>query len=136
MNFYCGSVVYTGSKTVEYVMHSQGMARLNGSVWEYQYNVTDHHARLYDPSKGIFGQVDPLAEEDASTSPFAYCVNNPIINIDLDGKQAANVVKYAAKPSRFKKMKDAVKVFILGVGLYIIILLMIKMEVFHQVIIY
>ena len=42
VNFYCGSMVYTGSKTPEYVVHSQGMARLNGSNLDYQYNLTDH----------------------------------------------------------------------------------------------
>jgi len=31
-NFYCGSVIYAANKTVEYVTHSQGMVRLNGSI--------------------------------------------------------------------------------------------------------
>ena len=144
VNFYCGSVVYTGSKAVEYVMHSQGMARPNGSNWDYQYNVTDHlgnvrsvasasnavlqstdyfpfglahsttptglaknkylyngkelqtelgfgwydyHARMYDPSKGIFGQVDPMTEKYFGLSPYVYCSNNPLKYIDRNGME-------------------------------------------------
>ncbi len=42
---------------------------------------------MYDPKIGRWFGVDPLAEKYYSTSPYAYCGNNPIVRIDLDGRR-------------------------------------------------
>ena len=46
----------------------------------------DFGARMYDPGIGRFLTMDPRAEIDYSTSPYAYCGNNPIIRFDKDGR--------------------------------------------------
>ena len=46
----------------------------------------DYGARRYDPALGIFRSVDPLAEKYFSYSPFAYVLNNPLRNVDPDGR--------------------------------------------------
>ena len=48
--------------------------------------VTHTRARLYDPVLMRFTTLDPLAEKYYPTSPYAYCQNDPLGYIDLDGK--------------------------------------------------
>ncbi|MDH6343645.1 RHS repeat-associated protein, partial [Parabacteroides sp. PFB2-12] len=42
-------------------------------------------ARYYDPALGGFLTMDPLAEKYYSTSPYAYCLNNPMRYVDPTG---------------------------------------------------
>jgi RHS repeat-associated protein len=44
--------------------------------------------RNYDASLGRFMQIDPLADFDNATSPFAYGANNPVVFNDPMGLQA------------------------------------------------
>ena len=46
----------------------------------------DNEARFYDPLLVRFTTPDPLALSYPSLSPYAYCANNPVCNVDLDGK--------------------------------------------------
>ena len=70
---------------------------LNGDFQSYKYNgkelerqigfdIYDYGARRYDAATCRFTTMDPLAEKYYSTSPYAYCVNNPMRYVDLDGK--------------------------------------------------
>ena len=45
----------------------------------------DSKARWYYPAICRTTTMDPLAEKYYSTSPYAWCGNNPIRNIDPDG---------------------------------------------------
>ena len=45
----------------------------------------DYGARQYDPILGRWDRMDPLCEKYYNISPYAYCHNNPIKNIDPDG---------------------------------------------------
>ena len=44
-------------------------------------------ARAYDPVSCIFMQVDPMAEKYYGMTPYGYCLNNPILIVDYDGKK-------------------------------------------------
>ena len=46
----------------------------------------DFGARLYDPRSAAWLSQDPLAEKYYGISPYAYCYNNPILFIDLNGQ--------------------------------------------------
>ena len=49
-------------------------------------NLYDYSARYYESAVGRFTSVDPLAEKYYSWSPYVYGGNNPILNIDPDGR--------------------------------------------------
>ena len=46
----------------------------------------DYGARMYDPAIGRWTAQDPLSEKYYSYSAYNYCVNNPVMFVDLDGR--------------------------------------------------
>ena len=46
----------------------------------------DYGARQYNPIVGRWDRMDPLCEKYYSISPYAYCMNNPVMCIDPDGR--------------------------------------------------
>ena len=84
---------------------------LNGDFQSYKYNgkelerqigldIYDYGARRYDAATCRFTTMDPLAEKYYSTSPYAYCVNNPMRYIDLAGRKIRGITEEDAKKFR------------------------------------
>jgi len=94
--------VVNSSGTLEQVTHYypfggiMGDITYNASTQEYKYNGKefdhthgldwyDYGARNYDAVLGQWNGVDDLAEDNPHISPYSYCGNDPIDNIDIDG---------------------------------------------------
>ena len=82
-----------------------GVMASTGSAQPYKYNGKeldaekglnwyDYGARMYDPALGRWHVADPSSEKYYGVSPYAYCKNNPILRIDIDGKDDYVVNKY------------------------------------------
>ena len=68
-------------------------------------NTYDYGARQHDPILARWDRIDPLCEKYYSTSPYAYCENDPVNTVDPDGRSGWKVLLKAA----YKIGKSAVK---------------------------
>ena len=59
-------------------------------------NTYDYGARQHDPILARWDRIDPLCEKYYSTSPYAYCENDPVNSIDPDGRSGLKVLLKAA----------------------------------------
>ena len=61
--------------------------KYNGKEFDNMHglNTYDYGARQYNPVTARWDRIDPLCEKYYSTSPYAYCRNNPVIRIDVAG---------------------------------------------------
>ena len=68
--------------------------KYNGKEFDNMHglNTYDYGARQYDPILARWDRVDPLCEKYYSTSPYAYCENNPISSIDPDGRNGLKLL--------------------------------------------
>ena len=73
---------------------------------EHGLNLYDFHARTYDPGTGRFLSIDPMAEKYYSISPYAYCLNNPLKFVDLDGREVVALNKDSQQAIRNTLPKD------------------------------
>jgi RHS repeat-associated protein len=55
---------------------------------EADLNWYDYGFRNYDPQIGRFVQLDPLTDDYPELTPYQYCNDEPIANVDLDGAEA------------------------------------------------
>lgn len=95
-------VVVNASGTVEQVNHYYPFGGLmgestNGDVQRYKYNGKeldrmngldwyDYGARHMDAVLGRWSSMEPLYKDYYDVSPYVYTLNNPVRNIDPDGK--------------------------------------------------
>ena len=69
----------TGNTVQRFRYNDKELDRTHGIDWY------DYGARHMTPDAGRFTTIDPMAEKYYDISPYAYCANNPINNIDLKG---------------------------------------------------
>jgi RHS repeat-associated protein len=50
-------------------------------------NTYDYGARQHDPILARWDRMDPLCEKYYSTSPYVYCMNNPVLLVDPNGRE-------------------------------------------------
>ena len=71
----------------------------------------DFNARNYDPQVGRWHNIDPLADQTPSVSPFVFVMNNPIMLIDPDGRtisgDTAMVAKLESAAGSIKKSEES-----------------------------
>ena len=51
----------------------------------------DHGARMYDAAKVAWDRVDRHGEKYTQLSPYLYCGNNSLVNVDADGKRVKTI---------------------------------------------
>ena len=116
-------VVLSSSGTVQEVNHYYpfgGLFASTGNVQPYKYNGKeldtkkglnwyDYGARHYDATLGRWFVVDPLAEKYYAWSPYAYCFNNPIKFIDIDGKYGESIWDVSSLLIGVKSFSDNIK---------------------------
>ena len=62
--------------------------KYNGKEFDHMHglNTYDYGARQYNPVTGRWDRMDPLCEDYYPYSPYNYCMDNPVKNIDPDGR--------------------------------------------------
>ena len=61
--------------------------KYNGKELDHMHGLDryDYGARMFAPAMPLWNAMDPLAEKYPDVSPYVYCHNNPVNNIDPDG---------------------------------------------------
>ena len=76
-----GGLMDTSTASVQpYKYCGKELDTRNGQNWY------DYGARMYDPSIGRWHAMDPLAEQCYGTTPYGFCLNNPVNNVDPNGR--------------------------------------------------
>lgn len=74
-----GSQYAMGTAYQNYRYNGKELDRMHGLDW------LDYNARMFDSGRCQWVQVDPLCEYYYNVSPYAYCNNNPVKYIDING---------------------------------------------------
>jgi RHS repeat-associated protein len=98
----------------------QSPYKFNGKELDAETGLYYYGARYYDPQSSTWLSVDPLAEKYAGWTPYNYCVGNPVVFVDPDGRdidpESAKNVKHlidkeskqynAAFAEQYKKLEE------------------------------
>lgn len=88
-NYYAFGLKHSGYNSFASTTYKQ---EYNGKELqdELGLNMYDYGARLYDPARAGWSNIDPLAEKMRRFSPYNYCFDNPIRFTDPDGMAPAD----------------------------------------------
>ena len=76
-----GGTFASAEKSIQpYKYNGKELDTKNGLNWY------DYGARQYDVAIGRWNAVDPSSEKCYNWSPYVYCKNNPVLGVDIDGK--------------------------------------------------
>lgn len=76
-----GGTFASAEKSIQpYKYNGKELDTKNGLNWY------DYGARQYDVAIGRWNAVDPSSEKHYNWSPYSYCKNNPVLRVDVDGK--------------------------------------------------
>ena len=78
-NYYPFGAPYANSNFQPYKYNGKELDLMHGL------NTYDYGARQHDPILARWDRIDPLCEKYYNVSPYAYCVNNPVMLVDPDG---------------------------------------------------
>ena len=106
---------------IEYVPFGEVFIEERNSIWNtpYLFNAKEfdeetglyyYGARYYDPRLGIWLSVDEEKESMSFSSPYTYCLNNPLNLVDPDGNSPISIViKFSSKKALVQTAKTVVK---------------------------
>ena len=66
--------------------------KFNGKELDEETGLYYYGARYYNPRLSIWYATDPLQEKTPNISSYTYCLDNPLIHIDRDGKFSSEFV--------------------------------------------
>ena len=91
----------------------QSPYKFNGKESDAETGLYYYGARYYDPRTSVWLSVDPLAWEYSGLSPYTYVLDNPMGNIDFEGKKVISSPKFMASVfgKVFQKLKSKNKAF-------------------------
>jgi RHS repeat-associated protein len=83
-NYYPFGLLYRNDAST-----SANKYKYNGKELQTQHGLDwcDYGARFYDPELCQWHMVDILCEKYYSTSPYTYCMDNPMHLVDISGKK-------------------------------------------------
>ena len=97
----------TGWNAQNFKYNGKELDRMHGLDWY------DYGARWMDGVVGRWHSMDPLCEKYYSTSPYAYCRNNPVKFIDPDGRKI-EIYKYSTP--EFKEKYEKARAYLIEKG--------------------
>ncbi len=92
--------------------------KFNGKELDEETGLYYYGARYYNPRISVWLSVDPLAEKYPSYSPYTFCLNNPVIYTDPDGRDVVpigfnlNLTKFFQSISKTSGYKTIFKRFL------------------------
>ncbi|ANO47693.1 yd repeat protein [Flavobacterium columnare] len=81
----------------------------NGKELDRETNLTYYGARYLDMKTSLWLNIDPLAEKFPNTSPYVYCLNNPIKLIDPDGRWPEPPAWWTNGVAKWNRLNNAEK---------------------------
>ena len=87
------------SSEFRYPLSATNRYRFNGKERQpiLSDDLLDYGARFYDATIRSWTTIDPLAEKYYHLSPYAFAGNNPMDNVDFDGRDYRRVINHDAK---------------------------------------